>query len=85
MCPDICPDELIKMAAAVDELEEKDGLRITPVFISVDPERDSFQVVSGWRHRHTTDAETPYADKMGRNPLNRPVHTCTSFIQGWLD
>ena len=51
-CPDICPDELEKIAAVTDELEEKfkeeekkekkkkKNLTITPVFISVDPERD---------------------------------------------
>ncbi|KAJ6833544.1 protein SCO1-like protein 1, mitochondrial [Iris pallida] len=44
-CPDICPDELQKLAAAVDKIKEKIGLEIVPVFISVDPERDTVEQV----------------------------------------
>jgi cytochrome oxidase Cu insertion factor (SCO1/SenC/PrrC family) len=37
-CPDVCPTELAKMSAAIDLLP-KDA-NITPVFITIDPERD---------------------------------------------
>lgn len=39
-CPDICPSALQVMAAALDKLGPK-AERITPVLISVDPERDT--------------------------------------------
>ncbi|XP_057435260.1 protein SCO1 homolog 1, mitochondrial [Lotus japonicus] len=45
-CPDICPDELQKLAVAVDKIKEKSGIEIVPVFISVDPERDTVEQVS---------------------------------------
>ncbi|KAM7271652.1 hypothetical protein ACFE04_030866 [Oxalis oulophora] len=44
-CPDICPDELQKLAAAVDKIKQKSGIDIVPVFISVDPERDNVEQV----------------------------------------
>lgn len=44
-CPDICPDELQKLAAAIDKIKKKAGLEIVPLFISVDPERDNVEQV----------------------------------------
>ncbi|PRQ19406.1 putative copper chaperone SCO1/SenC, thioredoxin-like protein [Rosa chinensis] len=44
-CPDICPDELQKLATAVDKIKENAGIEIVPVFISVDPERDTVEQV----------------------------------------
>ncbi|MFP4238619.1 MAG: SCO family protein [Rhodosalinus sp.] len=43
-CPDVCPLDVARNAVAVDLLEER-GHEVTPVFISVDPERDTPEVV----------------------------------------
>jgi protein SCO1/2 len=41
-CPDICPDEIEKMVSVVEILNESDDkIPIVPVFISVDPARDT--------------------------------------------
>jgi cytochrome oxidase Cu insertion factor (SCO1/SenC/PrrC family) len=39
-CPDVCPTELGSIAAALDAMGPA-GERVTPVFVSVDPERDT--------------------------------------------
>ncbi len=39
-CPDVCPSGLQVMSAALDQLGAK-AEKITPMFISVDPERDT--------------------------------------------
>ena len=43
-CPDVCPLDSARNAAAVDILEER-GKRVKPVFISIDPARDTPEVV----------------------------------------
>ena len=50
-CPDVCPFDMARNVEAVDILEER-GFDVTPVFISIDPERD------------TTDALGDYAANM---------------------
>jgi len=51
-CPDVCPLDNARNAEAVDLLDE-DGHDVTPVFISIDPERDTPEVVAefaGYMH-----------------------------------
>lgn len=43
-CPDVCPLDNSRNAEAIDVLESR-GRMVTPVFISIDPERDTPQVV----------------------------------------
>lgn len=46
-CPDVCPTDVARNAAAVDVLEEM-GHEVTPVMISIDPERDTPEVLKEW-------------------------------------
>ncbi|MEM9966553.1 MAG: SCO family protein [Pseudomonadota bacterium] len=43
-CPDVCPFDVDRNAHAVEILEEQ-GKMVTPVFISIDPKRDTPEVV----------------------------------------
>lgn len=40
-CPDICPAALNNMTAALNQMPSTLRQKVTPIFISVDPERDS--------------------------------------------
>lgn len=44
-CPDVCPLDAARNAEAIDLLAERD-ISATPVFISIDPERDTPEVVA---------------------------------------
>jgi protein SCO1 len=46
-CPDICPTELQIVAQALDQLGDK-AKKVVPIFISVDPERDTPQVMADY-------------------------------------
>ena len=46
-CPDICPAELQVMAAALDDLGDKAD-KVVPVFITLDPERDTPDSVAAY-------------------------------------
>ncbi|VAV86706.1 Cytochrome oxidase biogenesis protein Sco1/SenC/PrrC, thiol-disulfide reductase involved in Cu(I) insertion into CoxII Cu(A) center [hydrothermal vent metagenome] len=45
-CPDVCPMELQIMATALDQLPKKTLAEITPLFITLDPERDTVEVMA---------------------------------------
>jgi len=42
-CPDVCPTGLANVAAALDQLDEAQRAQVQPLFITVDPERDTVQ------------------------------------------
>ena len=48
-CPDVCPLDTVRNAEAVDLLEAQ-GKMVTPVFITIDPERDTPEAVGDFAH-----------------------------------
>ncbi len=46
-CPDACPTELQVMAEAMDDLHD-DAARVQPIFITIDPERDTVKQLAGY-------------------------------------
>ncbi|XP_020641552.2 protein SCO1 homolog, mitochondrial [Pogona vitticeps] len=48
-CPDICPEELEKMIEVVNGIDEIPSLpNITPLFITIDPERDTKEAIAAY-------------------------------------
>ena len=45
-CPDVCPTELSRMASALDRLDPADVEQLQPLFVTIDPERDTPEVMS---------------------------------------
>ena len=47
-CPDACPTTLSDIAAALDKLPAKDKARVVPLFVTVDPARDTPTVIGDY-------------------------------------
>ncbi len=45
-CPDICPTSLQTMAAAYDLLSAEEKAEVSPIYITVDPERDTVEAIA---------------------------------------
>lgn len=48
-CPDVCPLDTARNAEAVDVLTER-GMSVTPIFISIDPDRDTPEIVGDYAY-----------------------------------
>ena len=46
-CPDVCPTDLMQIGMAIDKLGAA-GVQVQPLFISVDPERDTPSVLADY-------------------------------------
>lgn len=40
-CPDVCPVDMARIVRIAASLREKTGVAVTPVFVTIDPERDT--------------------------------------------
>lgn len=69
-CPDICPDELEKLAEAIDMVDNKTGRKVLPVFISVDPERDTPKKVRA----------APWQTQASAMPVHEMVASCCTHV-----
>lgn len=49
-CPDICPSSLAVISAAMQQLNAEERKQIQPVFIGVDPQRDTPEVLAEYTH-----------------------------------
>ncbi len=48
-CPDVCPFDMQRNVEAVDILDER-GIDVNPVFISIDPDRDTPEALGDYAH-----------------------------------
>jgi protein SCO1 len=57
-CPDICPNDMARLARGLDALEKTDpdkAGKIQPIFITIDPERDTPAVVGEFTRAFSDD------------------------------
>lgn len=49
-CPDVCPTSLAKLKSAFDQLTAEETSQIQVIFVSVDPQRDTFEKLEEYVH-----------------------------------
>ena len=80
-CPDICPDELDKVRTVLERLEGR-GRDVLPVFITIDPDRDTRPRLEDVLCRPRLPSEDPRAHRIARGaprrapPAARPAPRC---------
>lgn len=63
-CPDICPTTLARLSTALNQLTPADAARARVLFVSVDPERDTPELIG----RYLADFEAPITGLTGELP-----------------
>lgn len=72
-CPDICPQELDKMTAVLETVEKEHGRVFQPIFITVDPARDTPPRIS----RYLKDFHSSFTGLFGSYDATKEV--CKAF------
>lgn len=54
-CPDVCPTTLADVGQAIDELDDDDAERVTLGMVTVDPDRDTFAVMTDYLEHFAPD------------------------------
>lgn len=54
-CPDICPAALINLSQALSHMSAKERRNIAPIFITIDPERDSIEHMASYMTNYHQD------------------------------
>lgn len=70
-CPDVCPTALSSLSAAIRSLDEDQQAKIQPLFISVDPDRDTLENMAAFTaYFHPSmkglSADLPYLENLTR-------------------
>ncbi|GIX12495.1 MAG: protein senC [Paracoccaceae bacterium] len=94
-CPDVCPMDAARNAEAVERLAEQ-GIRVKPVFITIDPDRDTPEVLAAFTDllhpdmlgltgspealKRVRDAYMVYAARRGQGEDYLMDHTSYSYL-----
>jgi protein SCO1/2 len=54
-CPDVCPTALFTIGEAINHLSPDERKQVTPIFITIDPERDTQKVLADYVTSFSSD------------------------------
>ena len=87
-CPDICPMQLVNIAAALQRLGADTAAKVQVLFVTVDPKRDTGEVLSRWVHaidprfialRGDTASVNAEVTRLGLTPPTDAPQSATTF------
>ena len=87
-CPDICPMQLVNIAAAFQRLGADTAAKVQVLFVTVDPKRDTGEVLNHWVHaidprftalRGDTASVNAELTRLGLTPPTDAPQSATTF------
>lgn len=78
-CPDICPTALANIAAALNMLGDT-AKQVDPLFISLDPDRDTPQVLHGYTHFFHPQIRGLTGDAQTLDKIAKAYHVRYNFV-----
>jgi len=76
-CPDVCPDTLVKIGAALKLLDSDELANVLPIFITTDPDRDSPELMAKYAHHFNSHI-------MGLSGSSKEIEAAAkSFLSGY--
>ena len=79
-CPDICPTSLYLMSNSIQKLNIKEKSQVVPIFISVDPSRDTTKILSEYVKYFNEDMIGLTADKKTIDEVSNKYNAFYSMI-----
>ena len=79
-CPDICPTSMYLMTNTIKKLSDKDKSKVVPIFVSVDPTRDTTKILSEYVKYFSNQAIGLTADKKTIDEVTRKYNAFYSMV-----
>ena len=83
-CPDICPTDLSEMGVAIDDLPDELAQQVQPIFITVDPGRDTPQIAQEYAQNFHSRliGLSGGLEQVGKVVKDFRVHRAKVFVEG---
>ncbi len=79
-CPDICPTSLYLMDNSIKKLSDKEKSQVVPIFVSVDPDRDTPKVLSKYVKYFNNQTIGLTSDKETLDKITQKYHAFYSMV-----
>lgn len=79
-CPDICPTSLYLMSNTIKKLTKEEKSQVVPIFVSVDPDRDTTKIISKYVKYFNKEMIGLTADKSTIDEVTKKYNAFYSMV-----